>query len=466
MLEGKELAACSDRVEAVPCFRSEGHRPYLKDIGMEPSTSTEAVIRRAIEIDGPITFRRYMEMALYGTPDGYYGSGQERIGTQGDFLTSPQIHPAFGALVARQLEQLWLAMARPDPFTVVEMGAGTASLARDILNYSANWSPAFHQALAYTIVERSTTAEERQRAAIGALGAIASRVKWRLSPQLDLPEGSLVGCLLSNELLDAFPVHRVRTVGGQLHELYVGLKDGNLVDVPGPLSDPTIQRYFDRLGTLPPEGCTGEVNLDALEWVRAGAQLLARGAAITFDYGYPAPELYSARHRDGTLLCFYRHTLNGDPYARIGRQDITAHVDFSSISSEGEEWDLHLVGLTTQRKFLLAMGADGYLRNLGSAGLRRRDREANAVAIEALLQPEGLGRIGVMIQQKGVDVFSPAGLSPTGLRPGDLGRDLSIEMSPLLTSRHPRLNAPPTEQLAQEDAEAMWRELMGEEDAL
>ncbi|HEX2987573.1 MAG TPA: SAM-dependent methyltransferase [Chloroflexota bacterium] len=433
---------------------------------MERRRTAEDAIRWEIEQSGPITFRRFMELALYGGPTGYYSSGTERVGRSGDFLTSPEVHPAFGSLLARQLEQLWRAMGRPDPFPVVEMGAGRGSLALDILSYCAQWSPPLHNALAYTILEPNPTLADRQRELLASSSEAAAKVRWRITDSLDLPERSLEGCVVTNELLDAFPVHRVRNQSGALQELYVGVEGHRLVDVPGKPSDPALEEYFDRLGLLPPAGCKAEVNLDALQWMRRVASVLDRGAAITIDYGYPATDLYSRRHCDGTLLCFYRHTLNADPYARIGEQDITTHLDFTSLMAEAERLGLQQAGLTTQREFLRALGIDGYRRRLSALGLRRRDLDANGLAMDALVAPQGLGRIGVMIQVKGVDEFFPAGLRPDGFRPAELGRDFTLETPPLLRSQQLRLNASPTAELSQAETEDLWRDLMAEDDML
>lgn len=426
-------------------------------------TPAENAIRKAIARDGRITFRRFMEMALYSAPGSYYGSEAEQIGAEGDYFTSPEVHPSFGSLLARQVEQLWVAMDRPVFFALVEMGAGRGSLARDILAYTAQWAPTFHRALRYVIVERSPALARRQQQTLASLGSAADGVTWHRGPTLDLEEGSVEGCLLSNELLDAFPVHRVAVVGGDLKEVYVEDRDGQLVGALGGLSDPRLASYFHELGFLPPEGCRVEVNLEALNWVQQAARVLKRGMVVTLDYGYPAEELYSRRHCEGTLLCFYRHTLNADPYARVGQQDMTTHVDFTSLSRQGAAHGLEPLGLATQRSFLLALGMGGYLETLPRLGLRRRNYEANWVAMQELLNPQGLGRVKALLQQKGLEDFKPAGLHARGLLPGDLQRDFPQEPVPLLTSDHmPLTTTPAVEPLL--DEEGMWRELMGEEE--
>lgn len=428
---------------------------------MNPITPAEAAIRERIAREGRVTFRDFMEMALYTAPGSYYGSSLETIGVRGDYFTSPEVHPSFGALVARQVEQVWVAMGRPDRFTLIEMGAGTGSLARDLLAYAARWSPPFHRAIHYAIVERGPALVDLQARALAGHAPSAGKVTWYPSLDAVAEPRSVEGCFLSNELLDSFPVHRVVVEGGGPREVYLEVRQGRFVEVLGEPSRPDLDLYFRRLGLLPPEGCRAEVNLDALGWMEQVAALLRRGIVLTVDYGYEAEELYSPRHRDGTLLCFYRHTLNSDPYVRVGLQDMTTHVDFTSLVREGEEHGLQALGLTTQRSFLAALGMNGYLEMLPGLGLRAADYEANRLAMRELARADGLGRVKVLMQHRGLEGFEPAGFRPEGLRSEDLQRDWAAEPPPLLTRSHMRLTAAPETDLPF-DAEGMWHELFGE----
>lgn len=405
-----------------------------------------------------------MEMALYTAPGAYYSAGTSQIGAAGDYFTSPEIHPAFGAILCRQLEQTWVFMGRPEVFSVVEIGAGSGALARDILSYAAQYSSDLFQAMEYVILERNRDFARRQQQTLAEIGPAGERVAWRPAPPVGERAGEIIrGCVLSNELLDAFPVHRVTVENGVLREIYVDAGDDGLLEKIADLSDPALASYFDRLGFLPPEGARVEVNLDALEWVRGIGRALKRGVVITIDYGYTAPELYSERHLDGSLLCFYRHSITGNPYIRVGRQDMTSHVDFTSVSAMGEEAGLRSVGLTTQTEFLRRLGMDHYAAMLRTLNLRRSDFEANRMAMEELMDPKGLGRVNVLIQQKGLDGFDPAGLHPGGLTPRSLGREYVDEPPPLLTRSHMRLDMPPNMDLFV-DTQSMWDEMMRDDD--
>jgi len=364
-----------------------------------------AAIRERIADAGRITFREFMELALYHPRHGYYRAVRRPMGRRGDYVTSPEVGPLFGAAIARQLREMWNVMGRPRPFTVVEAGAGSGLLARDIFESARRAEPAFFDALRYRLVETSPS--------LRALGQ-------QLLDELDLPDGTavwletmpteIVGCVLSNELIDAFPIHRVLVRNGRLNEVYVAWRDGAFVEEVGDPSTAEIAAYFERLSLLPGEGCYAEVNLQAPAWMRSVARALRRGFVLTFDYGYEAAELYAPWRRDGTLLCFHQQAPTADPYDRVGRQDLTASVDFTTLIRTGEEHGLITLGLVTQARFLDALGlrqsppATEAPAALDEYFARRR-------AIVELTDPAGLGRIRVLAQAKGVGRPRLAGLT-------------------------------------------------------
>jgi len=385
----------------------------LAPTGDFPSTTEnealKEIICQRIAEAGAITFHEFMALALYHPRQGYYCSQREMMGRQGDYLTSPEVNPIFGWLVGKQLGQIWEVIGRPQPFTIVEMGAGSGALARDILDWARRHAPEFFAALEYRLVEVSDELAARQRRAIQDVDERLEKAAWL--PSLEaIPEGSIVGCLLSNELADAFPVHRVTVRQGRLQEVYVGWRDGSFEETLGPPSTPALEEYFRRLGLFPGEDCQAEVNLDALDWIKAVARALSRGFVMTFDYGYPADLLYAPWRRQGTFLCFYRHNPSADPYARVGRQDMTSHVDFTSLVQAAQEEGLETVGLTTQARFLEALGIGGALAGAARAELWLEEYYARRRALTELLDPAGLGRIQVLIQSKGVKSACLAGL--------------------------------------------------------
>ncbi|OGO50545.1 MAG: hypothetical protein A2148_02550 [Chloroflexi bacterium RBG_16_68_14] len=362
----------------------------------EATTENAALVellRRRIEAEGAITFHDFMETVLYHPQQGYYATRQP-MGREGDYLTSPEVHPIFGALVAKQLLQLWELMGRPQPFDLVEQGAGTGLLARDILRWASKREPEFCQAIRYRIVEISPALRRRQEE---TLSTADGEVEWLE----ELPE-AIQGCLLSNELIDSFPVHRIVHRDRRLLEIYVSYRDGRFEELLGLTSTERIAEYFADLGLWPGEGCVAEVNLRAIDWM-AEVVRLRRGFVLTFDYGYPAEELYAPWRRDGTLLCFYRHNPSHDPYARIGKQDMTAHVDFTTLMRVGRAHGLEVAGFTTQARFLanlgIGAGVDAVARDSPGA---LEEYYARRRAVQELIDPAGLGRIRVLAQRKGV----------------------------------------------------------------
>lgn len=356
-----------------------------------------AELRARIQRDGPITYRAFMETALYHPKHGYYSTDAGTMSRGGDYVTSPQIHPVFGALVARQLHQMWDVMSRPPRFDVVEMGAGSGALARDVLHSQAARDPGFAAALRYRIVETSAALVRAQRTTLGELELPDRAVEW-----LDaLPRG-ITGCVLSNELVDAFPVHRVVRDGGELREVYVTCESGRFADALGPLSDDALRRYFDELGLLPGDGCVAEVNLDAVRWIEDVARAVERGYALTFDYGHDAPELYAPWRRDGTLLCFYRQAASSDPYQRIGKQDMTASVDFTTLRRAGERAGLRTIALTDQASFLVRMGIGEGVAAVAQEAAQMEEYFARRRVVMDLIDPGRLGRIKVLLQGKDV----------------------------------------------------------------
>jgi SAM-dependent MidA family methyltransferase len=397
--------------------------PVLRDIICE--RIAESPHRR-------ITFAEYMDLALYHRQQGYYATNQVNIGVRGDFFTSPHLGADFGELLAEQFVGMWEVLGRPAPFQLVEMGAGQGLLAADVLRYLHRHYLDFFNVLEYIIVERAPALIAEQRQILASLSSAGGNIRW--CGWEEIPADSVTGCLFSNELVDALPVHQIAVEDGQLREVYVtvaagmsssehphpqplshegrGGREGGgeslFAEVMGEVSTPAIAEYFKLVGIEFPspayeDGYRTEVNLEALEWLGAVANRLRRGYVLTVDYGYSAERYYSPRRRSGTLQCYYRHSHHNDPYICVGRQDITAHVDFTALQRQGVLCGLDPVGFTKQELFLMALGLGERIaavsaaqpQNLGEL-LRRRD------ALHQLVNPMGLGGFGVLLQCKGL----------------------------------------------------------------
>lgn len=361
------------------------------------TTSDDAVLKEAIieriQGEGRITFRDFMAMALYHPRLGYYCSPGEKMGRAGDYLTSPEVSSIFGVLLGRQLSEMWDTMGRPPRFQIVEVGAGNGTLCCDLLRWAKHTAPEFFATIGYTIVEISDALAARQRDMIQDAG-MAPGVRWSGT----LP-GAIEGCVVSNELLDAMPVHRIVMDSGWIREIFVTWDGQNFREESLDPSTPEIRAYFNELGLLPGDGCRAEVNLDALRWMQQAAGSLRRGFILTLDYGCEAAELYAPWRTDGTLLCFARHNPSSDPYTSIGRKDMTSYLDFTSLRTIGEEAGLRSLPLVSQSEFLTNLGiADAISRSESDL----EDQYARRRAIIELLDPVELGRIKVLAQAKSV----------------------------------------------------------------
>jgi len=358
-----------------------------------------------------ISFAEYMDLALYHPKLGYYASSSTQIGAAGDFFTSCHLSADFGELLAKQFAQMWDFLQQPNPFTLVEMGAGQGLLAVDVLTALQRHHPNCFACLKYVIIERAAALIQAQRHQLRQFLEAGASIAWH--DFADLPS-SITGCWFSNELVDAFPVHQVVLEAGRLREIYVSVNQQHsqtqFVEVVGDLSTPKLAEYFDFVGIdlrFPPypDGYRTEVNLAALDWMATVAKHLQRGYVLTIDYGYPSDRYYHP-NRLGTLQCYSQHQHHSDPYRNVGQQDITAHVDFTALEKQGELCGLQRVGYTKQALFLMALGLGDRLTALGQssatdaqsiqAALRRRD------ALHNLMNPMGLGDFGVLIQSKGI----------------------------------------------------------------
>jgi SAM-dependent MidA family methyltransferase len=344
------------------------------------------IIIDKISAQGPLSFRDFMEMALYYPDQGYYCSPREKIGQMGDFYTSPSLTSLFGELIAAQLEEMWLVLGRP-PFTVVECGPGTGLLCRDILQRLRMSSALFKQ-LDYVLVERSDRMREKEHRLLSAADLL-TKVRWAATLS-DLPP--VTGCILSNELLDNFAVHLVE-MQARLMEVFVAWDDG-FKEQLRPASQ-ELGAYLQELNVMLPQGFRAEICLQAVDWIREVSATLHKGFVITIDYGNSAGALYN--NKEGTLVCYHQHKVNHSPYEFIGQQDITSHVNFSALDHWGRMGGLQYCGFTTQARFLQGLGLNRALQQLERAGINSTTKQHLYILLVEM------GRqFKVLIQRKGL----------------------------------------------------------------
>jgi len=368
-----------------------------KKVNSSMNALTE-IIKKEIAEKGPMRFDRFMELALYHPGHGYYTSGAARIGKERDYYTSPCVHPAFGETVSRFLVKAAKALGN-GVFTIVEPGAGRGLLALDILDAMKESEPGIYSRTNYIVIERSAATI---REAEALLKNHLERVKFAES--LDsLDAESMSGVVLSNELMDALPFRRARFEEGRFREVLVTLENGRLTETTDSPRSPEIEKYFRWKDDFE-EGQEVEINLESAEYLNDIARVLKRGFVLTIDYGYLAEELFSPGRMKGTYKCIHRHTLSEDPYARIGEQDITAHVDFSLLRKTGEAAGLREVRYTTQGQFLIDWGVLDILERESSAGNESRFGESKALsAIKSLFLPGSMGHsFRALLQAKGL----------------------------------------------------------------
>ena len=365
------------------------------------TTTLQQLIIERIQREGPLSFADYMRMALYEPDYGYYVTGPARMGWEGDYYTSADVSSLFAHCMGRQLLHMWELLARPDPFVVLEQGSGRGNFAQQLQAWTQQTQPDMYRVLEYRT--------EDIRAGQNAVQAEE--------------DDTHVSVLLSNELVDAFPVHVVEKREGRLYEVYVDMHHGRLHEV---LDEPSSIEVADYLDTykIPwstyDEGWRAEVNLDALRWMRRSAHILksnaprkAHGFLLTIDYGDKARVLYTRERYRGTLACYFQHQLTERPLVRPGEQDITAHVNFSALIDAGRLQGLRLHMFTTQKAWLEAMGLTEEVEQLRKTDFSAMDTErATDKGQKALLQwytfrqrvaaltdPLGMGNFKVLVMK-------------------------------------------------------------------
>ena len=384
--------------------------PHIDPVRLAES-APDLVLRLRAEIlaVGSISFARFMEAALYDPTDGYYVTPARRPGRRGDFLTAPEATPLFGITLARLALATWFRLGRPERWVIREYGAGVGGLAYDILAGLHDLDPAAFDAVSYRLVEVN---QDRLADALAAMAqaGLADRVDAEIAaPGMTLPP--ITGLVLANEVADALPVHRLRVIDGAIVEVRTTWHDGWFADLDAPLT-PDLEAPVHCLrdaGVTFHDGAHVEIGLAAAAWFATAAAGLARGDLVTIDYGYPAAVLWRGhRLAQGTVRGYSGHTVTDDPYRRVARQDLTAHVDFSALQRAAEGVGASFAGFITQGEALAALGLGARLVAL------QRDPEmtleqylAAQAAVLRLIDPGALGRFGVLAMTRDLPPSAP-----------------------------------------------------------
>ncbi len=358
-------------------------------------TPAERLIIDTISREGPIPFDRFMELALYAPEVGYYTKGSTRIGRKGDFYTSPSLHSLFAVLLGIQTEQMWQTLGNPNDFVFAEFGAGMGYFAKDMLDYLRQ-RPLYGQ-IKYVILELNPYLVDVQ---MRLLADHQDKILWVRSIGDVAP---FRGIIFSNELLDSFPVCLIELKDGVPMEIGICLTESGLSETVVPCRQEVIdylREFCPEIfnAGLYPDGYRTEVNLRIRQWLRECCERLSEGFVITIDYGYSAYEYYAPERDKGTLLCYHKHSINEDPLNNIGEQDITAHVNFSSVKRWGEDLGLKTCGFASQGVYLVSLDLERAIRHLYG-----ENPDPFAIArLKGLLVPHGLGESHkVLVQYKG-----------------------------------------------------------------
>lgn len=376
-----------------------------------PPSNPVLVDRIADEIrrSGPMPFARFMQRALYELDQGYYESEAAGPGRTGDFLTAPESHPIFGWAIARQLEEVWARLERPERFVVREHGAGTGALAAGILDGLRRVGSGLLSAIRYQAIDIA-----RPR-----LEAFTTRLRESgFEANLEPPDGQpATGVVLANELLDALPVHLVEGAADGLQERFVILDPAPAADTPdpanpfmtvlGPPSTPALAARLAAEGVELQPGQPAEICLEVEPWLERAIAPLDRGLVLLIDYGASADELYAA-DRGGTLRAYHRHRVHADPFVAIGRQDLTAHVDLTAVERAATAAGLVPLGRAPQAEFLAALGIGDLLVGLQSNLETTLEAYLDArSAVVRMLDPRATGAFAVLGFGRGLPAEPP-----------------------------------------------------------
>lgn len=282
-----------------------------------------------IQKNGPIPFRQYMELALFDPNHGYYASESQTVGKDGDFITSVSVGHCFGLILARRLIKFWEEQKTPRSFSIIEPGAHNGSLCADILGEIKAQSPPFFEALHYHLVETSDHLQREQSTRLSAdFSGKFSSTKTLSDIKADH------GAIISNELIDAFPVELIKFKNGKWWQLYVAECDGELKFIEQKIRDKELTDFCLSLGDAYPDEYLTEFSPAVRQFAHEASAALHSGLIITIDYGYQAEDYYHPSRHCGTLQTYYRHQKSDNPLESPGELDITCHIDFSHLTEE------------------------------------------------------------------------------------------------------------------------------------
>jgi len=387
--EGRDPASFDLKTLGPGLRRGDGSGLHPGDGNKTPAT---LLIEQEVQEHGPMTFAKFMDLALYHPKYGYYSRQSAVRGRRGDYFTSPQVSPLFPQIFADALLQMKTEL-ETKPFTLIEVGSGYGEFMEGVMKALEE---------AGEIKSFRFIAVEKSRSARDLLWRKLSRFrKFKVVGDLEEAEiiGGVDGCIVSNEFFDALPFHRLRFDGTDWKEIFVGYEGGSLAETALPLSN---QAFVENHGLDRFEFSSGsevEVRSVVKDVVEEWSRWLSRGYVVTMDYGHPKNVLYDGRRKKGTWLCYHNHTVNENALDHIGRQDITAHVDFSELAEVGKAAGLQPGLFCSQGLFLTCLGEKRISKFLADGHPKSQAKKASAV--QQLVHPDAMGEaFWVLLQTK------------------------------------------------------------------
>ncbi|GAA5494597.1 hypothetical protein Rhal01_00759 [Rubritalea halochordaticola] len=374
------------------CAGPVGSYPY-PHYGTEATPALHSLIQNEIRERGPISFARYMELALYHDSLGYYTRGKQNIGKEGDFITSVSIGKTFGAILAHRIYNYWTECGSPSSFHLVELAANDGQLALDILSELRDSFPELFASVRYHICEHLPVMAKLQAEKLQSFSQLLSHY----NDPAELSEQARTGVVLSNELIDAMPVRLVRKYQAQWHELLVTNDEEGFAYTESAELDTELQQFTQKLPTELCEGYTTEYRPRLAEFCHSVASILETGLVITIDYGYSRSAYYDEHRNTGTLRTYFKHQAGEDPLIMPGRLDITAHVDFTQLALAFREAGLGITDFSPQASYLTRHGSS-WLQGLEQLPWEKQQKFIRQ--FQTLTHPSMMGRQFLVLECK------------------------------------------------------------------
>jgi len=362
------------------------------------------------DANGQITFAKFMDLSSNYPDLGYYSQQNLQWGPLGDYETSPEIHPMYGYLWAKQIFQCWYELGQPKKISLIEVGGGSGKFMLSILTWIKTREIACLDALEIICLDGNEYRINEQKKLLQSYGF---KTKHSLLSDWLNDKTVITGVIISNEFFDSLPIHLVKNVDGILREYYVENTNERLNLIEGDLSDTAINMYFENIGITPGEGCNAEVGLIGAALMGEFAKKIERGYIFTIDYGYEANTLFASWRYQGTLMAFKNHNPQQNVLANPGKQDLTAHVDFTTLANSALKYNFNRSKIITQTETLTALGLPKMMQlSAARAANDFAKYVSERKAAENLTNLEGLGRTRILTLAKNANLSRLQCLQP------------------------------------------------------